>query len=197
MKTSEVFPSRFLAHDDVDGEVIVTIQRVWLEPMKNNAGKDVQKPCAQLAEFEKPMVVNKTNWLRIASVHGDQSDQWPGRKMVLGVERVQAFGEMVEALRLRAPGKEATQGQQVPVLEFEGEWRATVVHFGKLKGTPLGKLDERALAWFQNDWKPKPWKGAFNGADLKLRAALDASLRDKTSAQPEPELPEPSDDVPF
>lgn len=58
-----------------------------------------------------------------------------------------------------------------------GDWREVQIHFGKNKGIPLGKLEPASLAWYQNDWKPKPFNGKLNAADVALRAALDASMK--------------------
>lgn len=64
----------------------------------------------------------------------------------------------------------------------EGKWRAVVVHFGKNKGVKLGDMEERQLAWYAEEWEPKPFGGAKTLApdDRILRAALDAYLDEET-----------------
>jgi ERF superfamily len=59
-------------------------------------------------------------------------------------------------------------------LEQDGyeNWRQVPIHFGKQKATPLGKLGTKSLAWWVNEWQPKPYKGTWNEQDLLLDAAL-------------------------
>jgi len=63
------------------------------------------------------------------------------------------------------------------VVEFpsNSDWRKVVIHFGKKKGVALGDLG-RNLEWWQQNYKPTPYKGKINPPDKALRAALDASM---------------------
>lgn len=76
-----------------------TIEKVTVEEI----GKDKdRKPVVHFDETDKAMVCNKTNWNTIAKVAGsDDSDDWKGKKISLGRSEVEAFGEMVEAIRVR------------------------------------------------------------------------------------------------
>jgi len=65
------------------------------------------------------------------------------------------------------------------------DWRGMVVGFGKNKGTPLGELSVRSLAWYQNVENnpfPEGWQmkakddGTYWDSDIAFKAALDASL---------------------
>src|SRR5262245_27517793 len=60
------------------------------------------------------------------------------------------------------------------LLEQEGidNWRKVKIHFGAKSGTPLGKLTQKDLAWWINNWKPKPYKGTWEEKALLLDAAL-------------------------
>lgn len=188
MKTSEVFPSRWLGHDDLDGDVTVTIQAIRIEEMQAPWCKEKQrKPVLEFAEFEKPLIANKTNWLRLVGLFGDESDGWIGKQCVLTVEKTHSPDGMVEAVRVRAS---SARGPQAPAtaVKFSGDWRTTTVHFGKNKGRALGGLPVNVLGWYQSEWQPKPNPAthSFSGADLQLRMALDASLREIAPAR-EPE----------
>jgi hypothetical protein len=59
-------------------------------------------------------------------------------------------------------------------LEQEGfdNWRKVKVHFGKNKGTPLGKLTGKSLMWYITEWVAKPYKGKWENATVLLDAAL-------------------------
>jgi len=59
-------------------------------------------------------------------------------------------------------------------LDYAGysDWRDVKVHFGKNRGTPLGKLSMRSLRWYLEDWHPEPYKGLPSEKDVLLDAAL-------------------------
>jgi hypothetical protein len=204
MKTSDAFPSRYLSHDDLDGDVTVTIRSVALQDMQRpGTSERVEKPVIEFDELDKGLVCNKTNWLAIARQHGDESDDWTGKDIVLGVERVRFGNDHVEAIRVRATTRPPATGQPAPSapVKFSGDWREVKIHFGKLRNRRLDELTPQQLAWFTNEWKPRPHplNKSFSGTDLLLRAALDASLRETAQPQPDqPSLAIPADhDVPF
>lgn len=60
------------------------------------------------------------------------------------------------------------------LLEQEGydNWREVEIHFGQHKGKLLGKLPQKSLAWWVNNWTPKPYRGTWDEKDLVLDAAL-------------------------
>src|SRR6266404_2681926 len=64
-----------------------------------------EKPVVYFQEIQKGFVLNKTNWSLIARQHGDESDEWPGHKITLFVMDVEAFGDIVSAIRVRPPRK--------------------------------------------------------------------------------------------
>lgn len=87
-----------------------------------------------------------------------------------------------------------------------GKWKDVVIHFGKNKGSKLGELTLRQLAWYRDEWKPKPYNGVIDDATLDLREALDVYALErqlekeaKENIQDEPiEEPDMADaDVPF
>ena len=60
------------------------------------------------------------------------------------------------------------------LLEQDGydNWREVEIHFGQHKGKLLGKLPQKSLAWWVNNWTPKPYRGTWDEKDLLLDAAL-------------------------
>ena len=50
------------------------------------------------------------------------------------------------------------------------------VHFGKNKGVTLRNLGDRSLVWYQDMWRPEPYKGKCSDADLDLRRALNKTM---------------------
>jgi hypothetical protein len=85
---------------------------VIMEELEDRDGEKMNKPVLYFQGATKGLVLNRTNWDRIALQHGDDSDKWPGKKIVLGTEIVTAFGETKPALRIRVPLPKATNGEE-------------------------------------------------------------------------------------
>jgi hypothetical protein len=77
-----------------------------------------------------------------------------------------------------------------------GNWRDVVIPFGKQQGKTLGSLPPKSLQWWQENYQPKPYKGAISAKDQAFRSALDQSMGDRPMAL-SAEEPETQDDVPF
>jgi hypothetical protein len=54
----------------------------------------------------KPMVCNKTNFLVVAKLHGDDSDSWIGKEIGLHAELVSFRGKATESVRVIQPSQE-------------------------------------------------------------------------------------------
>ena len=103
MKQNDAFPSMYLkAEDFAEGEEKeLIIAKVKLEKMTNRDGEEEVKPTLEFTEG-KGIVVNKTNWNRIAKVlNAEDSDNWIGKKIILCTEIVEAFGEIKPAIRVK------------------------------------------------------------------------------------------------
>ena len=71
--------------------------------VKGQSGRDESCMVIYFEELDKGMICNKTNAKTITSVHGSPYvEDWPGKKIILGTEKVSAFGETTDALRIRA-----------------------------------------------------------------------------------------------
>lgn len=107
MKLTQLFPSKFLKADDIDGEVQAIITKLAWERMKDDEGKEEDKPILYFLKVEKGLVLNKTNAKRISEIHGDETDDWPGKKIILTKEWVEAFGKADWAIRVKMqpPGR--------------------------------------------------------------------------------------------
>jgi len=102
MKIGAAFPSKWLKAADLQGqEVEVVIKGVELADVTQ--GEEPQ-PVMLFHNKKKGMVINKTNADRMAHGYGtDETDEWPGRKLILYVERVMYKGQMTDGLRVRVP----------------------------------------------------------------------------------------------
>jgi hypothetical protein len=107
MRSGDVFPSKYLKAEELDEDVQVTISKVVLEELEQKDGKKQEKPVCYFEEGPKGLILNKTNWALIAKQHGDESDDWTGKKITLTTVDVDAFGDVVSAIRVKPPKKQS------------------------------------------------------------------------------------------
>ena len=82
-------------------EKIVTIDHVVQEDVIGAEGKSSLCIVAYL-ENEKPLILNKTNCKAISKLLGTPYiEEWAGHRITLAVQQVKAFGEDVDAVRVR------------------------------------------------------------------------------------------------
>lgn len=98
---------RFLGSHDFEPnqEVKVTIESVTSEVIELFNGKRLENKSCILARFvgaKKPMLLNKENMKLISKVTGTPYiEQWAGKAIVLHVAKVSAFGDIVDAVRVK------------------------------------------------------------------------------------------------
>jgi hypothetical protein len=83
-------------------DLIVTIKSVGNEEVTGSDGK--KEICSVIHFFEnvKPMILNATNNKTIAKLFKTPYiEEWSGRKIQIYTEKVKAFGEVWDALRIR------------------------------------------------------------------------------------------------
>jgi hypothetical protein len=103
-------PNYIGAYELMDGtdnpELIVTIDKVIKESVKGSDGKSEECTVAYLVD-QKPMILNTVNSKAIESiVQSPFIEDWKGFSVMLFVKRVKAFGDWVDALRIKdAPQK--------------------------------------------------------------------------------------------
>jgi hypothetical protein len=99
---NDFFPSNYLRASDLAGqERIVTIDCVKSDVFEND-GKKQTKPIIYFRDAGvKPLVLNKTNFLLIAAACGENTDAWPGKRIVLYPDMVSFKGQVQEAIRVR------------------------------------------------------------------------------------------------
>lgn len=89
-------------------EKTVTIKEVKREIVQNQNGKE-ECTVAHFVEDIKPLILNKTNADAIARVWGTPYiEDWAGKKIVLKVKKVSAFGDTVDAVRVSKERPEET-----------------------------------------------------------------------------------------
>ena len=83
-------------------ELILTIKSCGLEQVANTDGKKQDCLVVHFMEQVKPMILNTTNAKTISKVHQTPyMEQWVGKKIQIYARRIRAFGEDVDALRVR------------------------------------------------------------------------------------------------
>jgi len=100
-------------------EKIVTITKVGIEQVKSTDGNNQDCLVAYFKEDSKPMVLNKTNCKTIEKLYSPYTEDWIGKKITVFSTKVRAFGETVDALRIR-PTKPKTKS----LFEFESDLKA-------------------------------------------------------------------------
>lgn len=87
---------------------ILTIASVGKEMVSGPDGKKEELLVAHFKEDEKPMILNATNCKTISKIHKTPYiEEWVGKKIQIFATPVKAFGEMVEALRVRPKAPES------------------------------------------------------------------------------------------
>lgn len=102
MKATEAFPSKYISAADLQGhDVNAKITHITSEEI---GGK--QKFICYFAGKKKGLVLNKTNWNSIVRISGqDDTDDWTGVEVCLFEAMVDFQGDIVPAVRVKAPQK--------------------------------------------------------------------------------------------
>ncbi|MGN0505431.1 MAG: hypothetical protein ACI4FZ_02655 [Lachnospiraceae bacterium] len=85
-----------------DGKsLVLTIKSVGEEMVQNPEGKE-ECVVVHFLENVKPMILNKTNLKTLEKLFKTPYiEQWTGHKIEVASEKVKAFGEVVDALRIK------------------------------------------------------------------------------------------------
>lgn len=116
MNINDSFPSNYVKAADLRGkECPAIISRVVVEKLG-----DDDKPVVYFEGKEKGVVLNKTNAMNIATMHGPETDNWPGKHVILYPAWVDFQGRSVEAVRIR-PDVAPTNGAMPPAPSVQAE----------------------------------------------------------------------------
>lgn len=97
-----MYPSEYLAACDLGTKDFdLTIERVEVEDVIGSDGKKQSKPVVTFKGAKKRMVCCKTNAKKIAQKHGNDTDNWIGKKITVYGTTCMAFGQEVECVRVR------------------------------------------------------------------------------------------------
>jgi hypothetical protein len=98
--TADFFPSNYLKASDLAGkERQVTISHIETRTFDNDTKR---KPVALFSETgTKGLVLNKTNFVTLAAIHGDNSDNWAGKTITIYPDFTSYQGKPIETIRIR------------------------------------------------------------------------------------------------
>lgn len=96
-------PDYLGAYDFAEGEErVVTIKTVSLQSVSGPDGKKDDCIVATFTEPFKPMILNATNCKVITKLAGSPMiEDWTGKSFKIVVAKVKAFGDVVDALRIK------------------------------------------------------------------------------------------------
>ncbi len=96
-------PNYLGAYSIEDGkDLVLTIKNVREEKVVGTDGKKDDCVVCYFYENVKPMILNSTNMKMIAKLYKtNYIEEWIGKKIQVGIEQVRAFGDIVDALRVR------------------------------------------------------------------------------------------------
>ncbi|HZK41422.1 MAG TPA: hypothetical protein VFD14_00480 [Clostridia bacterium] len=126
-------------HDLSDGkggfkEIAVTIKRAMKKKVQDIQGDSTDELVLEFADGTKPMIMNVTNSRVLAKLlKTAYIEDWAGKEIVIGTEKVKAFGEVFDALRIRPylPKKQAPTVNCVecgkPITPYKGAPAETII----------------------------------------------------------------------
>jgi len=99
--------------DGQDKDLVVTIEKVVIEDVKNDRGTEQCK--VAYLKGHKPMILNATNCRTIEKIYQTPYiNDWNGKQITLFVAKIKAFGDVLDALRVRPSKPKETRPELTP-----------------------------------------------------------------------------------
>lgn len=192
MRIGDAFPSKYLKASDVpEGtQKRVTISKVSVENVSGNDDPDGVKPVIHFDEFDKSMVLNKTNSCVISDRYGDETDEWLGKSLLLYASETTYNAKIVPCLRVKVPAP--TTQSKSPVTDPATAKSHAWSDF-KAK-TPAMGTEDRAKAWKA---MLEDYAAGTESKDLTAQewATIGKKIREDYGAVDPPPIAD--DDIPF
>lgn len=120
MRGEVMFPSEYLCAEDLlaaGRDVTLTIRNIEKTKVRMKDGGDEEKWVVHFEKTSKKLILNrKSHPDAIAAMYGTKAEDWLGKRITLYPARVMAFGEMVDAVRIRDK-KPDDNGEHRPPME--------------------------------------------------------------------------------
>ena len=104
MKRNDIFPGRFLKPNDIPIDPLtVTIRRVeMVNVVQPSTGQPMQRLSVFFDGLDRPLVCNRTNFDTIASLHGEETDNWHGKAITLYRTKTELGGAERDCIRVQS-----------------------------------------------------------------------------------------------
>ena len=97
-----MFPSQYLAGEDLKGkDVTVTIANIGRHTLRSTKGEEEECWLVAFKGATKKMILKKCHAEVLSHLYGQHAEKWIGKSVTLTTERVRAFGQMWNALRVK------------------------------------------------------------------------------------------------
>lgn len=143
----KAFNKDYLGSHDLDNgkDLVAVIDHMEVRKVKNNQGEESAKNIAVFKGKVKPMILNVTNCKTIKKFSGSNYiEDWGDIPVTIYIKNVTAFGEEVEALRIR---------EKQPVVEKP---KLTPEHPSWSKAVEYLKGDRGSMVGIQVNWDVSP-----------------------------------------
>ena len=100
MKVTDVYKGNFLTALHVkDADAVLTIKKA-VEPNaeKCSDGRPIDRPIVYFEETDLGLICNATNFRCIGHQHGNDTKNWPGKKIKIYATHTDAFGKKKRAV---------------------------------------------------------------------------------------------------
>jgi hypothetical protein len=102
MKRDDLFPSKYLKASDLGGKpIVVEIATTGVEDLKDISGKTNSKLVVTFKGRKKSLVMNRTNYDAVADLHGEETNNWPGKLVELYPTKTSMGGKTMDCIRIR------------------------------------------------------------------------------------------------
>jgi hypothetical protein len=104
----DLYGSNYLAATDLKKPITTVIEQVEQEDFARQGEKKKMKAVLYLRGLKKPVIVNKTNALTLATAFGKDFDEWIDQRVEIKAEPTTFAGKPTKGIRLYpANGKDA------------------------------------------------------------------------------------------
>ena len=98
MDATKLCPAPHIEAAELAGDTEVTITDVSISIV---GSEQVEKGVIHFKEFDRGMVLNRTNLKRIIAWHGNETDKWKGKTLTLYPSETDFGGKTVPCIRVR------------------------------------------------------------------------------------------------
>lgn len=109
-------------------ELVLTISQIKDEKVINNGKEEICTACYWVEKGYKPMILNVTNKKNLCKLYKTKdTEKLIGKAVVIGIDKVKAFGDVHDALRIR---KKVPQKQSAVLPKCEACGQDIVAAYG-------------------------------------------------------------------